>query len=67
MHSHLLLAATLLATTTANSARNFFHLGPWIIVPFLIVAAIIAVPVYIVRDRRKRRDVEKEWSKAKRG
>ena len=61
MHHHLLLAATLLATT-ANNTKHF-HIGPWIIVPILIVAAIIAVPVYIVRDQRKRRELESEWSK----
>jgi hypothetical protein len=61
MHHHLLLAATVLATT-ANNTKHF-HLGPWIIVPILIVAVIIAVPIYIVRDRRKRRALESEWSK----
>ena len=61
MHHHLLLAATLLAAT-ANNTKHF-HIGPWIIVPILIIAAIIAVPVCIVRDRRKRRELESEWSK----
>lgn len=64
MNNHLLLAATLLATT-ANSTKHF-HLGPWIIVPILIVLAIIAVPVYIVRDRRKRREPDSEWSRSSR-
>lgn len=63
MHPELLHAATLLATT-ANNTKHF-HLGPWIIVPLLIIAAIIAVPVYVVKDRRKRRELESEsgWSK----
>jgi Flp pilus assembly protein TadB len=46
----------LLATTAGNSK----HIGPWIIVPILILAAIIAVPVYIVRDRRKRQELNSE-------
>jgi hypothetical protein len=61
MHHNLPLATTLLATT-ANNTKHF-HIGPWIIVPILIVAAIIAVPVYIVRDRRQRRELESEWPK----
>jgi hypothetical protein len=65
MHPQLLLAANLLATT-ANNTKHF-SIGPWIIVPILIVAAIIAVPVYIVRDRRKRRELENQWSKTNRG
>lgn len=60
MYPHLLLAANLLATTANNSGH--FPIGPWIIVPILIVAAIIVVPIYLVRDRRKRRAVEREWS-----
>jgi len=52
MHHQTLLAATLLATTA--STGKHFHIGPWIIVPILILAAIIAIPVYIARDRRKR-------------
>jgi Flp pilus assembly protein TadB len=64
MHSHLLLAATLLATTANNTEH--FSIGPWIIVPILILAAIVAVPVYVMRDRRKRRGVESGWSKTDR-
>ena len=56
MHHQILFAATLLATTAGNSK----HIGPWIIVPILIIAAIIAVPVYIVRDRRKRQKFNSE-------
>jgi Flp pilus assembly protein TadB len=64
MHHHLLFAANLVATTTSNTRH--FSIGPWIIVPILIVAVIIAVPVYIVRDRRKRRELESEWPKTNR-
>jgi hypothetical protein len=64
MQHHLLLTATLLAAATNNTRH--FHIGPWIIVPILILAAIIAVPVYIVRDRRKRRELESGWSKTNR-
>jgi hypothetical protein len=52
MHHQLLIAPTMLAAT-ANTTKTF-HLGPWIIVPILILIAIIAIPVYIIRDRRKR-------------
>jgi hypothetical protein len=61
MHPSLLFAANLLAFTGSDSKH--FSIGPWIIVPILIVAAIIAVPIFIVRDRRKRREFESEWSK----
>ena len=53
MHHQLLTAATLL-TAAANNSKTF-HIGPWIIVPILILIAIIGTPIYIVRDRRKRR------------
>lgn len=61
MHPHLLFVTNLLATT-ANNTKHL-SIGPWIIVPILIVAAIIAVPVYVVRDRRKHRELKGEWSK----
>jgi hypothetical protein len=64
MHPSLLFAANLLATTADDSKH--FSIGPWIIVPILIVAVIIAVPVYIVKDRRKRRELESEWTKTNR-
>ena len=51
MH-HQMLTATVLA---AASNSKHFHLGPWIIVPILILIAIIATPVYVIWDRRKRR------------
>ncbi|MHB1596160.1 MAG: hypothetical protein ACYCO9_18190 [Streptosporangiaceae bacterium] len=53
MHHQILMAATLLAATSGNG--NHFHIGPWVIVPILIVIAIIATPIYVIRDRRKRR------------
>jgi Flp pilus assembly protein TadB len=52
MHHQMLIAATLLAAT-GNSKH--FHIGPWIIVPILILAAVIGTPIYVIRDRRKRR------------
>ena len=55
MHHRLLTAATLLAA----SSNKTFHIGPWIIVPILILIAIIATPIYIVRDRRKRRSEQR--------
>jgi hypothetical protein len=64
MHHHLLLAATVLATT-ANNTKHF-HVGPWSIVPILIMAVIIALPIYIVRDRRQRRALDSERSKTRR-
>jgi hypothetical protein len=53
MHHQMLIAATLLAATANNSKH--FHIGPWIIVPILILAAIIGTPIFVIRDRRKRR------------
>jgi hypothetical protein len=49
----MLMAATL-AASAANNSKHF-HLGPWIIVPILILIAIIGTPIYVIRDRRKRR------------
>jgi hypothetical protein len=57
MH-HELLTATKLLTATAESTKAF-HIGPWIIVPILILIAIIGTPIYIVRDRRKRRSEQR--------
>ena len=53
MHHQIFVAATLLAATANNSKH--FHIGPWIIVPILILIAIIGTPIYVIRDRRKRR------------
>ncbi len=53
MHHQVLVAAALLAATSNNSKH--FHIGPWIIVPILILVAIIATPIYVIRDRRQRR------------
>jgi hypothetical protein len=47
---------TLIATLSlAATTKETFHLGPWIIVPLLLLAALIGTPIYILRDRRKRR------------
>lgn len=64
MHPSILFAASLLSTTATNSKH--FSIGPWIIVPIIIVGALVAVPIYIVKDRRKRRKLESEWSKTAR-
>ncbi|HUY50269.1 MAG TPA: hypothetical protein VMV92_31950 [Streptosporangiaceae bacterium] len=53
MHYQILAAVGLLATT-AKSTKTF-HIGPWIIVPILILIAIIGTSIYVIRDRRKRR------------
>jgi hypothetical protein len=46
---------TLIAAATLASNTHTTHVGPWIIVPILIVIALIATPIYVVRDRRRRR------------
>ena len=46
-----------IATTSliaATSGRHF-SIGPWIIVPILILAAIIGTIIYVVKDRQRRR------------
>lgn len=48
---HEMASALVVATTTDHT----FHIGPWIIVPLLLLAAVIATPIYVVRDRRRRR------------
>jgi Flp pilus assembly protein TadB len=53
MHHQILIAASLLVATANNSKH--FHIGPWIVVPILILVAIIGTPIYVIRDRRKRR------------
>ena len=50
MHPSTTTAALLAATS-----GHHFHIGPWIIVPILILAAIIATIGYVVKDRQKRR------------
>ena len=52
MHHEMVMAVV--ALLAANSGKSF-HIGPWIIMPILIMAAIIGTPMYIARDRRKRR------------
>ena len=43
-----LVTAVVFATTGQH-----FSIGPWIIVPILILAAIIGTIVFVVRDRQK--------------
>ncbi|MHB8290724.1 MAG: hypothetical protein ACYDEY_16165, partial [Acidimicrobiales bacterium] len=50
MHPALAIVALVAATTGRH-----FHIGPWIIVPILILVAIIGTIVFVVRDRQKRR------------
>lgn len=47
MHHQPLIAAT-------TESSKTFHIGPWIIVPILILVAIIGTVIYVIRDRRKR-------------
>jgi 4-hydroxybenzoate polyprenyltransferase len=42
------------ALIAATSGRHF-SVGPWIIVPILILAAIIGTIIYVVKDRQNRR------------
>jgi hypothetical protein len=51
MH-HFPAHAILLA---ASASGKSFHIGPWIVVPLLFLLAIIGTPIFIMRDRRKRR------------
>ncbi len=48
MHHQLLIATTLLSAT-AESTKTF-HIGPWIIVPILILIAIIGTLIVIRPD-----------------
>lgn len=50
VHS-VLATAALVAVTTGRH----FHIGPWIIVPILILAAIVGTTVFVVRDHQRRR------------
>jgi hypothetical protein len=45
----------LIFTVALAATNKTFHIGPWIIVPLLLLAALIGAPIYIIRDRRKRR------------
>jgi 4-hydroxybenzoate polyprenyltransferase len=49
--AHQMATALAVAATTGHT----FHIGPWIIVPLLLLAAVIVTPIYVVRDRRRRR------------
>jgi hypothetical protein len=53
--THTLIAALTLASTNGRT----FHIGPWIIVPLLFLAALIGTPIYVIRDRRKRRPTDR--------
>jgi uncharacterized membrane protein (DUF485 family) len=55
---HEMIMTVALLATTANGGKSF-HIGPWIIVPILILVAIIGTAIYVVRDRRKRRSGDK--------
>jgi hypothetical protein len=35
------------------SSGHSFKAGPWLIVPILIVAAIIALPIYYMRSKKR--------------
>jgi len=48
--SHALITTLVTATTTEK-----FHIGSWIIIPILFLIAVIGTPIYVVRDRRRRR------------
>lgn len=50
MHPALVTAVLIVATSGSH-----FHIGPWIIVPILMLAAIVGTIVWAVRDRRRRR------------
>jgi hypothetical protein len=50
--NHIPVHVMLLA---ASASGKSFHIGPWIIVPLLFLLAIIGTPIFILRDRRKRR------------
>ena len=46
--------ALITAMVAASSTGRHFHIGPWIIVPILILAAIVGAIVFAVRDHKKR-------------
>jgi hypothetical protein len=46
--------ALITAMTAASSTGRHFHIGPWIIVPILILAAIVGTIVFAVREHQKR-------------
>ncbi len=47
--------AVVTAALIASSNARHFQIGPWIIVPILIIAAIFGTIVFTIRDRQKRR------------
>jgi hypothetical protein len=44
--------AVLAAHLAPVAAGNGFKAGPWLAIPILIVLAIIAIPIYIMRTRK---------------
>jgi len=46
---HLAILATHL---TPIAAGNSFKAGPWLAIPILVVLAIIAIPIYIIRTKK---------------
>jgi hypothetical protein len=44
----------ILATHLTPLASNGFKAGPWLIAPIIIVIAIIAIPIYYVRTKKKK-------------
>jgi hypothetical protein len=55
---HQLVISTIVMTAATTSRH--FHIGPWIIVPLLFLAAIIGTPIYIARDRHQRQPAKRE-------
>jgi hypothetical protein len=53
MH-HLLALHTMLLASSAATGKNF-HIGPWIVVPVLLLLGIVGTPIYVLLDRRRRR------------
>lgn len=50
---HLATLAQQTIVPLASGGRSF-KAGPWLIVPILIVAAIVALPVYYMRSKKRR-------------
>jgi hypothetical protein len=45
--------AILATHLTPIAAGNSFKAGPWLAIPILIVLAIIAIPIYIIRTKKR--------------
>jgi hypothetical protein len=50
-----MLPSTTTAALLAETSGHHFHIEPWIIIPILMLAAIIATIGYVVKDGQKRR------------